>query len=144
MEYTNGAYLVEAGWLEENLHQKNLRIFDVTGMLTGKLENLAEQKHFNKGHIPGATFLDVASAKGVLSDPANPLPWMCPQKEQFEQLGFKPGDLITGVNGIPLDDPANTVRLYQTMRAASEAVFDLERENQQLTVSVSLDGGATQ
>ena len=65
-------------------------------------------------------------------------------KEQFEQLGFKPGDLITGVNGIALDDPANTVRLYQTMRSASEAVFDLERENQQLTVSVSLDGGAAQ
>ena len=65
-------------------------------------------------------------------------------KAQFEQLGFKPGDLITGVNGIALDDPANTVRLYQTMRSASEAVFDLERENQQLTVSVSLDSGTAQ
>ena len=86
MDYKNAAYLVEAEWLEENLHQKNLRIFDVTGMLTGKLENLAQEKHFNQGHIPGATFLDVASAKGVLSDPANPLPWMWPQKEQFEQL----------------------------------------------------------
>ena len=60
------------------------------------------------------------------------------------QTQLRPGDLITGVNGIALDDPANTVRLYQTMRSASEAVFDLERENQQLTVSVSLDGGTTQ
>ena len=51
-------------------------------------------------------------------------------KQQFEQLGFKRGDLVTGVNGIALNDPANTMRLYQTMRTASEAVFDLEREGQ--------------
>ena len=60
------------------------------------------------------------------------------EPEQFEQLGFKPGDLITSVNGIALNDPANTLRLYQTMRSASEAVFDLRRDDQPLTVSVSL------
>ena len=63
---------------------------------------------------------------------------------QFAQLGFKPGDLVTGINGITLDDPANTMRLYQVMRSASEAVFELERENQQLTVSVRLDDGVAQ
>lgn len=63
---------------------------------------------------------------------------------QFEQLGFKTGDLVTGINGIALNDPANTMRLYQAMRSASEAVFELKRENQQLTVSVSLDKGAAQ
>jgi len=65
-------------------------------------------------------------------------------RAQFEQLGFKPGDLVTGINGITLDDPANTMRLYQVMRSASEAVFELERENQQLTVSVRLDDGIAQ
>lgn len=60
------------------------------------------------------------------------------EPEQFEQLGFKPGDLVTSVNGIALNDPANTLRLYQTMRSASEAVFDLQRDEQALTVSVSL------
>jgi general secretion pathway protein C len=63
---------------------------------------------------------------------------------QFAQLGFKPGDLVTGINGITLDDPANTMRLYQVMRSASEAVFELERENRQLTVSVRLDDGVAQ
>ena len=61
------------------------------------------------------------------------------KREQFEQLGFRAGDLVTGINGISLDDPANTMRLYQTMRTASEAVFELQREQQQLTLSVSLD-----
>jgi general secretion pathway protein C len=62
------------------------------------------------------------------------------QQEQFKQLGFEPGDLVTSVNGIALDDPANTLRLYQTMRTANEAVFDLQRGDQTVTVSVSLDG----
>ncbi len=63
---------------------------------------------------------------------------------QFEQLGFKPGDLVTGINGIALNDPANTMRLYQAMRSASEAVFELQRKEKKLTVSVSLDKGAAQ
>lgn len=58
---------------------------------------------------------------------------------QFSQLGFKTGDLITAVNGLALTDPGNTVRLYQLMRSAGEAVFDLQRGGEQLTVSVSLD-----
>lgn len=61
------------------------------------------------------------------------------QREQFEQLGFHSGDLVTGINGIALNDPANTMRLYQTMRTATEAVFDLERNGEPLTLSVSLE-----
>lgn len=63
-------------------------------------------------------------------------------KAQFSQLGFKKGDLVTGVNGISLDDPANTMKLYQAMRSADSAVFDLERDNQQVTINVSLDDTA--
>ena len=57
---------------------------------------------------------------------------------QFQQLGFREGDVVTSVNGIALDNPSNTMQLYQTMRTASEAVFDLEREDQQLSITVSL------
>lgn len=59
-------------------------------------------------------------------------------KTQFSELGFKAGDLVTRVNGVALNDPANTVRLYQTMRTATEAVFDLQRNEQPLSISVSL------
>jgi general secretion pathway protein C len=57
---------------------------------------------------------------------------------QFAELGFLKGDLVTSVNGVPLNDPGNTVRLYQLMRSAQEAVFELERGSEQLTVSVNL------
>jgi len=61
------------------------------------------------------------------------------RRDQFEQLGFKGGDLVTGINGIALNDPANTMRLYQTMRTAPEAVFELQRNGEPITLSVSLD-----
>ncbi|MEP6389286.1 MAG: type II secretion system protein GspC [Halioglobus sp.] len=61
---------------------------------------------------------------------------------QFKQLGFEAGDLVTGINGIALNDPANTMQLYQAMRTASEAVFDILRDSQSLSLSVSLDAGA--
>jgi general secretion pathway protein C len=65
-------------------------------------------------------------------------------QEQFEQLGFKAGDIVTAVNGISLDNPANTMELFNAMRSASEAVFELQREGQPLTLSVNLGSGATQ
>ena len=64
--------------------------------------------------------------------------------EQFASLGFKKGDLITGVNGIALDDPANTMKLYQAMRSADEAGGELVRDDQQFTINVSLDDTAQQ
>ena len=66
------------------------------------------------------------------------------ENQQFEQLGFKQGDLVTGINGIALNDPANTMRLYQTMRTASEAVFELERDGEALSISVQLGNGGIQ
>ncbi|MEH6580461.1 MAG: type II secretion system protein GspC [Halioglobus sp.] len=57
---------------------------------------------------------------------------------QFTQLGFKAGDIVTSVNGIALDNPGNTMQLYQLMRTASSAVFDLERDGESLTLTVDL------
>ena len=64
-------------------------------------------------------------------------------REQFTQLGFKEGDLVMAGNGVSLDSPANTMILYNSMRTAQEAVFELQREGQQLTLNVNLDSGAT-
>ncbi len=65
-------------------------------------------------------------------------------QEQFTKLGFQAGDLVTSVNGVSLDNPANTMVLYNAMRDASEAVFELQRADQSLTLSVNLDSGATE
>lgn len=63
-------------------------------------------------------------------------------REQFEQLGFRSGDLVVAVNGMPLSDPANTMRLYQAMRSASEVSFELLRGGEAVAVNVSLGAAA--
>lgn len=57
---------------------------------------------------------------------------------QFTALGFKSGDIVTAVNGYALSDPTNTVRLYQLMRDATDATFDIEREGSPVSINVSL------
>jgi len=71
--------------------------------------------------------------KGYRVDPGK-------KSSEFTQLGFKAGDVVTSINGITLDNPGNTMQLYQLMRSASEAVFDLQRGGESLTLTVSLDG----
>lgn len=61
--------------------------------------------------------------------------------EQFAAFGFQPGDVVTSINGISLDSPSNTMRLYNAMRSAGEVVFELRRDEQPMTIAVSLDGG---
>lgn len=65
-------------------------------------------------------------------------------REQFQQLGFKAGDLVKSINGIDLSSPANTMRLYNLMRTAGEAVFEVQRNGQPVTLSVSLDESMVQ
>lgn len=65
-------------------------------------------------------------------------------QEQFQQLGFQAGDLVKSINGIDLSSPANTMRLYNLMRTAGEAVFEVQRNGQPVTLSVSLDEAAIQ
>jgi general secretion pathway protein C len=57
---------------------------------------------------------------------------------QFTALGFKSGDIVTAVNGYALSDPTNTVRLYQLMRDATDATFEIERDGAPVSISVSL------
>lgn len=65
-------------------------------------------------------------------------------REQFAQLGFKVGDVVTSVNGVSLDNPTNTMILFNDMRSAQEAVFELKRDGQALTLSVNLDDSGAQ
>ena len=50
---------------------------------------------------------------------------------------------MTAVNGVSLDNPTNTMVLFNDMRSAQEAVFELKRDGQALTLSVNLDDGGT-
>ena len=64
--------------------------------------------------------------------------------EQFRQLGFEEGDVVTSINGVSLDNPTNAMVLYNSLRTADEVAFELKRGGQKITLSVNLDGGANQ
>ncbi|MCP4085338.1 MAG: sulfurtransferase [Actinomycetia bacterium] len=86
MAFTHPEYLVETGWLADHLDDPNVRILDVTAMLTRDLANRAREECFDQGHIPGSVFFDVPSGQGVLSDPDAALPWMWPSPSRFEAV----------------------------------------------------------
>ena len=81
---SHAEYVVSTDWLADHLDDPNVRILDVTGMLTSKLINRAQTEVFDAAHIPGSLFFDVAAGKGVLSDQDASLPWMSPSKAAFE------------------------------------------------------------
>lgn len=56
----------------------------------------------------------------------------------FETLGFESGDVVTAVNGLVLSDASNTIKLYQLMKDADEATFDIKRGGGTVTISVDL------
>ena len=60
MTYTNPQYLVETEWLAKHLYDPELRIIEVTSVLTANRSNVAKATRYDKQHIPGAVYLDVA------------------------------------------------------------------------------------
>lgn len=60
-------------------------------------------------------------------------------QERFQALGLRPGDIVTGVNGIDLDDPQRALELYNLMRAARDASITVRRGSEQMTMMISLE-----
>jgi general secretion pathway protein C len=56
----------------------------------------------------------------------------------FDTFGFKRGDVVVAVNGLTLSDASNLLKLYQLMKEASQATFDIERDGGTVTISVDL------
>ncbi len=58
-------------------------------------------------------------------------------RQQFSRLGLMPGDLVTEINGTPLDDPARGVDILQLMNSASELTVTVERNGQPTQISIN-------
>jgi thiosulfate/3-mercaptopyruvate sulfurtransferase len=86
MAFIHPEYLVSTDWLAAHLDDPGVRVLDVTGKLTSKLENRAEAECYDVGHLPGSVFFDVPSGAGVLSDRDASLPWMWPEATQVADV----------------------------------------------------------
>ena len=56
----------------------------------------------------------------------------------FAQLGLRPGDVVTGVNGIPLTDPAQSMRILSALKTSEQISISLLRNGQAQTQVVQL------
>jgi general secretion pathway protein C len=56
----------------------------------------------------------------------------------FSQLGLRAGDLITAINGTPLDDAARAMEIMQTLSSSATATVTVSRNGQAQDVNLNL------
>ncbi len=59
-------------------------------------------------------------------------------RDAFHQLGLRPGDIVTAVNGQSLDSPAAGMELMQELQDATSVELTIRRNDEQTTVNISL------
>ncbi|HUG98499.1 MAG TPA: type II secretion system protein GspC [Gammaproteobacteria bacterium] len=61
------------------------------------------------------------------------------QRAQFAQLGLRPGDLITQINGMALDDPARGMEIFRGLADATSVTVTVDRngETEMLTLNTA-------
>jgi general secretion pathway protein C len=62
----------------------------------------------------------------------------------FSRLGLRPGDLITSINGTPLDDPSRGDEIMRTMGSAAEVRVSLIRNGRPSDLNLNLAEVASQ
>jgi general secretion pathway protein C len=58
-------------------------------------------------------------------------------RQQFNKLGLLPGDMVTAINGTPLDDPARGMEVLSTMNSAANVTVTVERNGETVQVNIN-------
>jgi general secretion pathway protein C len=56
----------------------------------------------------------------------------------FGKLGLKPGDLVTAINGQPLDDPQRSQEVFNTIQTSDHVTVSIERGGQKQDISLNI------
>ncbi|HLW25686.1 MAG TPA: type II secretion system protein GspC [Steroidobacteraceae bacterium] len=56
----------------------------------------------------------------------------------FAKLGLKPGDLVTAINGQPLDDPQHSQDVFNTIQSSDSVTVTIERGGQREDISLNI------
>ena len=62
----------------------------------------------------------------------------------FGRLGLRPGDLVTAINGTPLDDPQRSQEVLNTIQSSERATVTIERAGQKQDITLNIAQVATQ
>lgn len=99
--YPRSGSLVETDWLEANIDNPTLRIFDCSAYFHA--DPGTGINNWRNGHIPGSAYVDLLED---LSDPDSDLPLMMPTPERFSQVMGGLG-LGRGTTAVLYDDTDN-------------------------------------
>jgi general secretion pathway protein C len=92
----------------------------------------------------------VSRDPGIIGDIMRPEPVFAGGKQQgfrvypgrdrqaFVRLGLRPGDLVTAIDGTPLDDPSRGEQILSTLGTSSEAHVTILRNGQQQDLTLDL------
>ncbi|HEY0340548.1 MAG TPA: type II secretion system protein GspC [Steroidobacteraceae bacterium] len=59
-------------------------------------------------------------------------------RQAFVRLGLRPGDLVTAINGTPLDDPERGQEIFRTLGSSPDARVSVTRNGQQQDLTLNL------
>jgi general secretion pathway protein C len=133
----------------------------------GRLETLALPRQYQAGTMPNAPPPSAAALQtenpvidrmrklmtdepGLMADIMRPQPVFAQGKQRgyrvypgrnrqaFVRLGLRPGDLVTAINGTPLDDPARGQEIFRTIGSSSEAHVTVMRNGQQQDLTLNM------
>lgn len=59
--------------------------------------------------------------------------------EQFTALGLQANDIVTAVNGVPLNNPGKIMEIYRNMSNATSANLEIKRGESTLSIDIALE-----
>ena len=65
-------------------------------------------------------------------------------RQIFNKLGLKPGDLVTAINGTPLDDPQRSQDVFNTIQSSDHVTVTIERAGQKQEITLNIAQVAAQ
>ncbi len=108
-------------------------------------------RQLNRGNNQRNTVLRAAVNSGALSEIIRPQPHFADsqlkgyriypgrQRRTFAELGFRPGDLATSINGVPLTDPEQSANLLSGLDQGSQVTVTVERNGIPKVITIDLD-----
>ena len=120
----------------------------------GSLETLRLPREAVASGEPSA--IQSADLRGAQQNPSRLLDWLRPvvatesntgrqlgyrvypgrDPDRFTKLGLFPGDLVTAVNGQPLDDPSRSMELMRNLTGSDNITLTVERDGAQRIVQI--------
>ncbi|GAC1668152.1 MAG: hypothetical protein NVS9B2_10700 [Steroidobacteraceae bacterium] len=65
-------------------------------------------------------------------------------RQIFNKLGLKPGDLVTAINGTVLDDPQHSQEVFNTIQTSDHVTVTIERSGQRQEITLNIAQVAAQ